>query len=120
MSPRLVVRVDPGATGAPGVLVTVKLATGLGLADIRARVSDGRPVLDIEMFTNDWYDGGAQRVLHTLEEWDAAGIGWSAQETAEGNADGDAAPVTLDYLRNMMDADVMYRRYLDEVTEERN
>ena len=104
--------------------MTVKRAIGRGLADIRARVSDGRPVLDIEMFTNDWYDGGAHRVLHALEEWDAAGIGWSAQETTGGDADREAdedpVPVTLDYLRNMMDADEMYRRHLDEVTEERS
>lgn len=95
MSPRLRVRLRPGAL-TPGVLAAVKRGTGLGLSAIRMRAEAGEPVIDIEMFTNHWYDGGVRDLLRTVGEWDTAGIGWEATE--------DDAPVTLDYLRNIIAA----------------
>lgn len=86
--------------------MSVKRATGLGLSEIRARATADVPVLDVEMFTNHWYDVGAQHLLTTLTEWQESGIGWSAVETADGGLDRDETLVTLDFLRNVIDSGV--------------
>lgn len=103
-SPRLHVRID--ATTAPArVLAELKDATALGFSELRALIAAGAPVLDVEMFTNDWYDGGAARILDLLSGWEARGVGHILRETfAEpdgGEATGDATRITLDELRNI-------------------
>ena len=104
-SPRLHVFID-GATAPARVLTGLKDATGLGFSELRVLIAVGAPVLDVEMFTNDWYDSGAAGILDLLSGWDAQGFGYILCETFaepdDGEVTGDASRITLDELRNII------------------
>lgn len=104
-SPRLQVRID-GATAPARVLTELKDATALGFSELRARIAAGAPVLDAEMFTNDWYDSGAARILDLLSGWEARDVGYILLETFAQPDSGEAARgvsrITLDELRNII------------------
>ena len=104
-SPRLQVVIN-GATAPARVLTVLKDETGLGFSELRALIAVSAPVLDVEMFTNDWYDSGAARILDLLSGWDAQGVGYILCETFPepdgGEATGDASRITVVELRNII------------------
>lgn len=107
-SARLLVFVD-GAMAEMQTLVDLKTVTARGYAELKALIATGAPVLDVEMFTNDWYDGGATRVLAMLSNWEARGVAFTLREALPGFADGSdlearAPTITLSILRNIISA----------------
>lgn len=106
-SPRLQVVVDEVSAPAR-VLADVKPVTALGFADLAALIEQGAPVLDVEMFTNDWYDGGAARALALLSDWETRGVGYILREVPHGTHHGAAGEegsrIGLDELRNIVGA----------------
>lgn len=107
-SPRLHVRID-GATASARVLTELKGAGSVvDLNELRALIAAGDPVLDIEMFTNDWYNGDAARILDLLLGWEKQGIGYTLHEAyAEPDGGEDVcctSRITLDELGNIVQA----------------
>ena len=107
-SARLLVFLD-SAMAQTQTLVDLKTVTARGYAELKALIAAGEPVFDVEMFTNDWYDGGAARVLAMLSNWEARGVAYTLRETPSGPSDGavigDCAPtITLRTLRNLVSA----------------
>ena len=104
-SPRLHVLID-GTTAPARVLAELKQVSARGLVEYQGLIAAGAPVLDVEMFTNDWYDSGAARILDLLSGWDAQGVGYILCETFaesdDGEATGDASRITVDELRNII------------------
>ncbi|MDT0202397.1 hypothetical protein [Nocardioides sp. AE5] len=119
-SPRLHVRID-GVTAPARVLAELKQVSTLGLAEVRSLIAAGVPVLDVEMFTNDWYDGGAARVLNLLSGWEAQGVGYILRETLTepdaGEATDDAPQMTLDELRTIIRTSEEERARADELDD---
>lgn len=106
-SPRIVVALD-AASATAQVLAEVKALSGLGFGELKARVSSGEPVLDVEMFTNDWHDGGADRLLGLLSGWEPRGIAhwiWEIPpEAPTGGPDRENVRIGLDVVRNTINA----------------
>ncbi|WP_198430713.1 hypothetical protein [Rhodococcus rhodochrous] len=104
-SPRLQVVVDDVSAPAR-VLADVKSVTALGFADLAVLIEQWAPVLDIEMFTNDWYDGAAARVLALLSGWDTRGVGYILREVPAGThhraAGKEGSRIGLDELRTIV------------------
>lgn len=104
-SPRLQVLID-GTTAPASVLVELKRVTDRGLADVRALIASAAPVVDVEMFTNDWYEHGALRILDLLSDWEAQGVGYILRETftepGGGGGAGDSSRITVDELRDIV------------------
>ncbi|ALC04510.1 hypothetical protein CDES_00110 [Corynebacterium deserti GIMN1.010] len=98
-SPRLQVLID-GTTAPARVLTDLKKQSALGFSELRALIASRNPVLDVEMFTNDWYDSGAVRVLDLLSRWEAEGVDYILRETLNGQE----SLITLDELRNMIES----------------
>ena len=106
-SVRLLVFVD-GAMVQTQTLVDLKTVTARGYAELNALIAAGAPVLDVEMFTNDWCDGGAARVLAMLSDWEARGVACTLREAPPGLSDDavidDAPTITVGTLRNLVSA----------------
>lgn len=122
-SARLLVFVDR-ATAEMQTLVDLKAAIALGFAELKVLIASGAPVLDVEMFTNDWYDGGAARVLSMLSNWDARGVVYTLREAPPGLSDdaaaGDRAPtIALGALRNVISAGEGERARVEELEDHR-
>ncbi|MDF9875806.1 hypothetical protein [Cellulosimicrobium cellulans] len=120
-SPRLHVLIDGTATPAR-VLAELKQVSALGFTELRALVASGAPVLDVETFTHDWYDGGASRILDLLAGWEADGIAYVLQgtSTAPGGDDGgEASRITLDELRNIIRSSEGDRARMEELDASR-
>jgi len=104
-SPRLHVLIDD-ATVPARVLAELESASALAFSELRERIASGAPVLDVEMFTNDWYDSGAARLLDLLSGWEADDVAYILRETftepGDGEVAGEASQITLDELRNMI------------------
>lgn len=103
-SPRLVVTLDPAASGT-AVLSDVKALTGRGLSEIRSRIVAGLPVVIEEMFSNAWYDERAAALLALLANWHDAGIAFEVREVAENDDSADGALISLEVLRNIIEPD---------------
>lgn len=119
-SPRLQVFI--GGTIAPAlVLIELKQVTARGLADLRALIASGSPVIDVEMFTNDWYEHAAMRILDMVTGWDAQGIGYILRETLTGSGGGegagDASRISLDELRDIASSAHEDRTRMEELDD---
>lgn len=104
-SPRLQVLID-GTTAPARVLADLKAVSDRGFTELRGLIAAGAPVLDVEMFTNDWFDISAARILDLLSDWEAHGVGYVLHETftePDGDkAEGGASRIALDELRNIV------------------
>lgn len=117
-SPRLQVLID-GTTVPSRVLVDLKNVSGRGFAELRGLIASGHPVLEVEMFTNDWFDAGAARMLDLLLGWKAQGIDYILREafteSDEGEATGDASRITLDELHRIVGSGLEERARIEEL-----
>lgn len=119
-SPRLQVLVDGTAVPAR-ILIELKQVTGLGLADLRALIASGAPVVDVEMFTNDWFESGAARVLDLLSAGEDEGVGYVLRETCTepGGSEAvcDASRITLEELRSIVGSGQEERTRIEELDD---
>lgn len=118
---RLLVFVDR-ETVDTRTLAELKSATAHGLAELKGLIERGAAVLDVEMFTNDWYDGGAAAVLALLAKWEARSVGFTLREACLGVGDevtGDqvVSTIELDALRNIVSAGEDERARMEELDE---
>lgn len=119
-SPRIVVVLD-AASATAQVLAEVSALSGLGSSELKARLSSGEPVLDVEMFTNDWYGGGADRLLDLLSDWEFRGIAYSICEippgAPTGGTDRENSGIGLDVPRNTINAARAYRGRIEALDD---
>ncbi|MFI8595224.1 hypothetical protein ACIGCK_12465 [Microbacterium sp. NPDC078428] len=119
-SPQLQVLID-GTTAPARVLVELKDFSARGLAELRGLIASGAPVLDVEMFTNDWFDAGAARMLDLLSGWEAQGVGYVLRETFTepdgGGGRGGASRITLDELRSIVSSGQEERARLEALDD---
>lgn len=118
---RLVVSVDRAAADTQA-LVELKALTARGFVELKALIASGAPVLDIEMFTNDWYDRGAALVLAMLTDWEARGVAFTLREvlaepTDDPAAEQCASTIALGTLRNIISAGQEERARLEALDE---
>lgn len=105
-SSRLLVFVDR-ETADTRVLSELKAMTARGFVALKGLIDQELAVLDIEMFTNDWFDGGAMRVLALLAGWETRSVKFTLREVLLG-VDADAAidqtapKLELSVLRNLI------------------
>lgn len=71
--------------------------TQLSIGDIRQRIADGVPLIDIEPFRNDW-----QESRHLLVQLSRAIDNGSLPLSVSESLDGDESPVSPDMLRNLI------------------
>ncbi len=118
LSPRLQVLID-GTTASARVLAGLKSLSALGFSELRARVASGAPVIDVEMYTNDWYDSDAARILDLLSGWETDGVAYILRETftapGGGEAAGEASRITLDELRGIIRSSEEDRARMEEL-----
>lgn len=81
--PRLLVFVD-AATADANTLTELKKVTSRGFAELRAPIASGAPVLDVELFTNEWYDAGAAELLALLAKWESRSVNFTLREVQPG------------------------------------
>ncbi len=119
-SPRLHVLID-GTTAPARVLAELKQVSARGLVEYQGLIAAGAPVLDVEMFTNDWYDGEAARILELLSGWEAHGVGFVLREVltrtdCDDTADA-ASRITLDELRSIVSSGEEERARIEELDD---
>ena len=71
--------------------------TQLSIGDIRQRIADGVPLIDIEPFRNDW-----QESLHLLVQLSRAIDDGSLPLSVSESLDGVESPVSPEMLRNLI------------------
>lgn len=82
-APHLVIVMSKDATD-PKILSALAKASGKGLSAVKTAISGARPVIDVEMYSNEYYDGEAHKLVELMDFLTAQHINYDVYELAEG------------------------------------
>lgn len=86
----------------PAVLSAAGSFSGTGLLEVKRRILTGEPVIEVELFTNDWFDGGADRLLALLTHWQVEGTPFEIWEVTQRDDDAAVVLISLELLATMV------------------
>lgn len=99
-------------------IALIKEHTGRSLAEIRSEISKKRPVVVTDMFSDEYYDGGADRLVSLIDALENADVSFDIFEIEEGKnydtADLDVSKISAEIFRNIVASSHETRDAFDE------
>lgn len=115
--PTLVIVITSDKVGAT-VIALIKNLTGRSLGEIKADIKKGQPVVVSEMFSDEYYDGGAEDLVSLMDALEENGVSFDVYEIEEGktyeSADLEISRISAEIFRNIVESSKESRDRFDE------